>query len=268
MGFTVTGKIDLEQDVKACLLAVERTNSYKYIRRLEIAGPGPYAIPQSEPNSKSGWRKAPCKAFGESLYEIHGANAVSKLEDRLGKVARWEDVPETSWQPLVQFIRQLPALTDVVWNCKQKVPPCLLEALQESASRCRLWVNTFGFSKLHESTLSVAEKALLSSPCLHALRLQSIIAWPSREGNSIQSGYDEDALRRVVAEMVPSLKRVIVGIAPPSAVMGSNPKAPWEGFASNIQRQFVVRGRLQSLSLRDNTATTAATMDEWSLLRT
>jgi hypothetical protein len=52
-----------------------------------------------------------------------------------------------AFQPLAAFIAELPALEDVVWDCVNQVPPCILSSL-DGLPGCRLHVGQFSMRSL------------------------------------------------------------------------------------------------------------------------
>lgn len=193
----------------------------------------------------------PYQNFGEGLHRTDFNNAMISVNSRVGKVKKWERVPDSSWKSLAQLIRQLPALADLSWNCSQSVSPCVLIALQEHALRRRLWINTFQFRNLHGPALDAHEVRLMTSPCLYAIRLDFLTAWPSKDGTETMHAYDEEAVMRLVAGMAPGLRKVSLSPRPPFAMPRYTPKLPWEGFNTTVPLPPFTPGTLRTLRIEN-----------------
>lgn len=185
------------------------------------------------------------------------------LDHRIGQVKVWETVSNEAWQALASFIAQLPALSDLVYNCASAVPPCILDALDQTG--CRLHVNTFRVPAL-KTALDADFIQLITSSSLSSIRAAYL---PTASGLAV-SGldteliYEEDTLRRIVAESATNLKSVTIirkarGVDPSIA---SPPPCP-EYKLAGLRLPRFQRGSLHELALLHQHVVSASDIESW-----
>ncbi|KAJ5646664.1 hypothetical protein N7490_003036 [Penicillium lividum] len=115
------------------------------------------------------------------------------------------------WLPIANLLRQLPSLNDLLYGGLHQFSPCLLAALHENSSICRLWLNRFKLHSLGAEQINPHELALLSAPRLYSIKLDGF----AYEDNGLKdqfleekNTYDEETLCRTVASLSPHLKEV------------------------------------------------------------
>ncbi|CAK7197526.1 hypothetical protein SEUCBS139899_000174 [Sporothrix eucalyptigena] len=98
---------------------------------------------------------------------------------RLGQRFRWvvhggsNDPNGDDWLPLASFIRELPALRDLIWS--ESVPISLLDALHNAKRPCRLHglgfcLHSLVYDRSSPRAIDPEEYALVTSPALYSLR--------------------------------------------------------------------------------------------------
>lgn len=237
ISFTIVGRTRLQQDVDSCRQMLARSASFKYVRRLEIGGPGPYSDASNVEHPHSGWRLAPDEDLGESCFEITGGRHFV-LKSRAGRIEKWEECPERAWSPIVGLVEDLPGLKDLLWNCPQKVPENLRLTIELTQPNVRLWMNTFGMASLDRSALTGSEWRLINSPSLYALRAAYM-----------KGDLEEAAIARVTSRMIPNLNKLSLHSAYPAASWDTLGEEFWRDFKSDHPMAASRRRTLSSLSL-------------------
>jgi hypothetical protein len=140
---------------------------------------------------------------------------------------------DNAWEPLADFIRQLPTLTEVVYNCSNQLSRCILEVLHRERSDCRLHMKTFYFRSLHERKTDHHEFALATSPCLHSIFAQ----YPSFDYFNMmaQEDFNEEAVLRTIS-VAPKLKKARLFQTPMPGDLdleraAQRPRRLWQGFS-------------------------------------
>ena len=169
---------------------LEAAQSFNCVRRLFISCKriarwswrGPIAEAEAEPRDWKPPRLADLKCasradtyttqYGRWEEESHAGH--SRL---FGWKSKTSDV-ENFHQPVVELIKILPRLTDLIWSWSAEIPPSVLENLHQYRPGCRLHVDYFFVpcAYLHEEQWKSIK--LLQSDSLHTITL----ACPTGEG--------------------------------------------------------------------------------------
>jgi hypothetical protein len=120
----------------------------------------------------------------------------------------WDNMTDHSkaWLPLSHFIRQLPALKDLVWACGSHLPPSVLSAIHDRG--CRLHMHHFHLLSLIQSRdnpqpINQDDYALATSQSLVSITARLV---GLRDDGMVD--YNEEAVMRLVAGMAPNLAHV------------------------------------------------------------
>ncbi|KAJ5463925.1 hypothetical protein N7475_007060 [Penicillium sp. IBT 31633x] len=113
------------------------------------------------------------------------------------------------WKPVIHLIKQLPALTDLVWRFADQFPFSILETLHRERPQCRLHLESFCLRSLHGAEITpdalAIELAIVSSPSLHTVHISGSLAGKP---------YHDTLLR--LLELAPNLKDVrAINLFPP-----------------------------------------------------
>ncbi|KAI1454354.1 hypothetical protein F4805DRAFT_460812 [Annulohypoxylon moriforme] len=108
------------------------------------------------------------------------------------------------WLPLAELVRQLPALTDLIYQCPGQFPPCLLQALHQHRPECRLHIDNFFLRSLvaEPPIADPHEFMIATSPCLYSINIAADYV-----NNSVPS-HHVGAVLRLVTGLAPNLKEV------------------------------------------------------------
>ncbi|KAL1961538.1 hypothetical protein VTN77DRAFT_1625 [Rasamsonia byssochlamydoides] len=176
-----------------------------------------------------------------------------EVEDKPTEVSR-------AWEPLASLISRLKHLTELNYACVNQFPPCLLQALHQYHPGCRLNLHTFRFRSLRWPVTDPYETELISSPCLHSLRVRHI-----RRDSNWDVDYNVEAVLRAVA-IAPNLKHVklqhCISIPPPPYLrrLPRTRRQAWQDFVPPVETHRI--GRLTSLSFSKRMVTTEKTLEE------
>ncbi|KAL0565705.1 hypothetical protein V5O48_016317 [Marasmius crinis-equi] len=115
--------------------------------------------------------------------------AIRKLDIRSTSDAPGRD--ENKWAPTVELIRRITNLREVVLDCRESVPLCLLDTLHQYHASCRL--DVLNWTRLsHDIKVGdIHEEALARSPCLRSLHAAFVTGG--------LFNYTESAFRRILA---------------------------------------------------------------------
>ncbi|KUI61315.1 hypothetical protein VP1G_08510 [Cytospora mali] len=236
----------LQGDVDALVKVLSRTGSARYVRSLSIKGylrvdNGEETGPDMSYDRERAiyWYKL--MGFDEVLGDdeplLHGWHCnrgpveVTAEEDR-------------AWAPVVHFVRALPHLTTLVYDCRNQFPPSLLDVLHSRHPQCRLHHLTFRLRSLRWDTPDRHEMAIATSPCLHRAEVRH--AWRDSYG---EDDFNEEAMLELVAGLAPNLKHLRMVYVVPilySSVRRA-PRAPWRGLPGFVPGRAA--GSLTSLAL-------------------
>ena len=170
---------------------------------------------------------------------------------------------DEAWTPLVDLIRQLPALSDLFYACPGQFSPCLLQALHQHRPNCRLHISRFSFRSLNRPDLDAHELALATSPCLYSV----LVRYDWYDSDGIED-YNEEAVMHIATGLAPNLKEVRTFRAAAGWSLArmralETPRKPWQGFALNKQKQIFTRGSLRHLQLAGYGSITRDIVKTW-----
>jgi len=107
------------------------------------------------------------------------------------------------WVSLADLLKRCSALSDLLFELRDQLPPCVLSTLHEYHPRCRLHMRSFNVRSLLTSEPDTHELAIASSPCLHSIWFSYMIleedAYASRSQRVIQ---------QVLANLAPNVEDV------------------------------------------------------------
>ena len=183
----------IENEVSILAKKLEVTKSHRYVRRLLIIGKcsGHDECPSLENRTWSPPRIS-------DLRREQPANKFTAQFDHLlegppcGKEPFWSksfpDPPfdidnEAMWSPLVNLIKQLPALNDLVWREHEKLPLPILNTLHRDIPRCRLHLESLWLRSDFFPDTYTRELEILGSPSLYSVKIQA----PLGTGRNVSS---------------------------------------------------------------------------------
>jgi len=188
----------------------------------------------------------------ERLLDLDDDESADELNKNEFRADRWPANvvynEYDAWNPVASMIEQLPALSDLIYNCSNQLAPCMLQALHQYLPQCRLHIKSLGFRSLNEINIDAHEFALATSPCLHSISVR----YASHDSHENED-YHEEAILRLTAGLAPNLKEAKIyhdeaygGI---QLELRSRFKKPWRGFSLDTQKLVSTPGSLRSLHL-------------------
>lgn len=260
---SVRGRKQLAYDVQQCISTLQRAFSVKQVRRLVVEGS---MHSQQDDTSEI-----------EPQDGRHGAGSFPGRNDDEFSDRRLADGPSTdgeshnvvydedeAWTPLADLVRQLPALSDLIYTCPSQFSPCLLQALHQHRPNCRLHMRTFSLRSLNQPAPDAHELALATSPCLYSV----LVRYDSYDSEGMED-YNEEAVVHIAAGLAPNLKearmfRARAGWSLALRRALETPRTPWQGFALKDQEQTSTSGSLCHLQLAGYGSTTREVVETWS----
>lgn len=208
--FDVSTRPKLLRDVQEYYDMLQRTRSFRHVRRLVVDGYWPSHGDDLKPNYQ--WHRPAISAkergYGDEILDWR------VLGDAYATPATIESVYETNddWRQLADLVKQLPSLLDLIFACNSHFPPCLLQALQHQG-QCRLHISRLRLRSLGAPTMDTHEFNLVSSPCLCSIGLVYYETRPLEfhlMPGSVHDGpsYPREAAIRLVAGLAPNLKEL------------------------------------------------------------
>jgi hypothetical protein len=167
-------------------------------------------------------------------------------------VSRVSAKKDRVWRHLERFIHKCKGLKNLVWASKEQLPRCILEVLHNDLEECRLHIDTFDFSSLHQKfdqlhDVSDDEYAIARSDSLSSLRVR--VTFFDSWGNLV---YNKEAVARMVRGLARNLEHVWMFY---HEEIDFDSRPQWRGFFENeAPAPQESLGRLKGLALRGNHA--------------
>lgn len=260
---SLRGSKQLAYDVQQCINRLQRAFSVKHVRRLVVEG-----LMRSQQDD-TGEIEPQDRMHRPGSFRDHDDDELSDrrlagvpVADRKPPNVVYEE--DEAWTPLANLVRQLPALSDLIYACSSQFSPCLLQALHQHRPNCRLHVQTCSFRSLDQPDPDAHELALATSPCLYSV----LVRYDSYNSDGIEN-YHEEAVMRIAAGLAPNLKEARVFRAAAGwslALMRAfeTPRKPWQGFALNKQKHISTPGSLRHLQLAGHGCIIRQVVENWS----
>lgn len=134
------------------------------------------------------------EVLGDDEPVVHG----TFLQYEPVEVSQDEDM---AWVPVVDLVKTLRHLAELVYDCRNQFPPSLLDALHKNHPQCKLFHHQFRLRSLRWEAPDPHEMAIATSPCLHSVEV-NYVSWDS-EG---EFDYHYEAVLELVAGLAPNLK--------------------------------------------------------------
>ncbi|KAJ5090372.1 hypothetical protein N7532_009056 [Penicillium argentinense] len=145
---------------------LHRTDSFRYVRRVFLVhGRLGYNYGTSMP-SEDRWNPP---QLSDLRRERHPDQYTTHVGGRDLYGESWGYHPESMWKPVVDLIKQLPALKDLIWHYPEQFPASILETLHRDQPQCLLHLDCFWLRSQGSPETDPGELAILTSPSLHTL---------------------------------------------------------------------------------------------------
>ncbi|KAJ5104970.1 hypothetical protein NUU61_002317 [Penicillium alfredii] len=234
---------DIAERVQTYTRSLQRVAGFQYVHRVMLHHPWP----ESKRNAMERGHATDREVGNEQNLDARLDTFLDGLDYILYDAPG--DIPgiNEAWKPLADLIRSLPALADLLYSCAGQFPPCLLDALHESQSLCRLHLYTFGLWDFGHQ--------LATSPCLHSI---TVLQNQSAHISGQDSEYTTKTVMRMAAKLAPNLKHVHLWQNPqepdaewtpskglgqdstdldPGTTLGSLDRLQFSGFRRNLTKR-------------------------------
>ncbi|TVY81595.1 hypothetical protein LSUE1_G008167 [Lachnellula suecica] len=198
----------LQRDGDTLIKTLSRSDSMCHVRSLSIKGSFKMSSKPRTEGYKSGGKDRHSKIEADA-DEVLGDDRELHLDGP--HVVYDESVIEKSsdedlaWGSVVRFVKTLPHLSKLVYDCWNQFPPSLLDALHDHQPQCKLYHFTFRFRTLLWGTPYPYEMALATSPCLYSVKVES--CWRDSAGDD---DFNQEAAMELAAGLSPNLKEIVV----------------------------------------------------------
>lgn len=196
---------ELGHQVKCLTERLESANSFRAVRRLVIDGEfndGPeghyeWRSPKVPDFECSDCKLEPCRKLHGNLEAVYDGRSSWDRQyhwthPRKSRSTRSTDTDEV-WALVVDLLKRLPALKDLLYRSYQRFPPPLLRALHRERPKCRLHLQSFSLSRYYASIADPYELELISSPSLYRVMLScsrdEVAQYPESEAALLNERY-------------------------------------------------------------------------------
>lgn len=232
----------LRRRTEAMAQALSRTDSLNHIRRINIKGDLKLnaAKTKKETDQQPWWQK---DGLDEILDQEEWRTYSNCHIVHTEPVIEQASTDDLAWTPVADLLKAIPHLKDLVYDCKNQFPPCLLATLHKSHPQCRLHHLTFQFQTLAWGQPDPYEIALATSPCLYRVR----VACSSRDTEG-EDDFHLEAAMELAAGVSPNLKEVeILSLDPILTNRYRRRREKWRGLSGFTGKTL---GSLTALSIR------------------
>ncbi|KEQ61483.1 uncharacterized protein M437DRAFT_67420 [Aureobasidium melanogenum CBS 110374] len=108
-----------------------------------------------------------------------------------------------AWTSMSNMLRRCPALSDLLWEIRHQIPPCVLDTIHRYHPGSRLHMRAFCARSLLESEIDKHELAIVTSPCLHSIWFTYME--PDEEAYASRS---QRVVQQVLARLAPKVEEV------------------------------------------------------------
>jgi len=201
---------DLKRVLEQCAQMLGRDDRHRYVRRLSVTPPDQNHVDDDRSQRYDPPSLSSVPYFCQPPREPNEWRPLTN--DAAGEITSTEG----PWLPLVRFINQLPALTDLAWGFA--VMPRSILSVIHSVRACRLHMHNFWLPSLvvprngppQVVTINSADYALMTSPALYSVVAKARSYEPNGTLN-----YTEEALMAMAAGAAPNLQHISVVASPP-----------------------------------------------------
>ena len=241
---TARDREGLRRDVDSIFEAISREKCFRNVQRISIKG----AL-KMNPKALENMNQKPWTPY----WITYGLGELLEDEEPIFYNDRYVvyDEPvieryseeDMGWTPVIELVRAIPRLEDLIYDCRSQFPPSLLDALHGHHPQCRLHHLTFRFRTLLWGVPKPYELELVTSPSLHRVK-----ATCSNRDTDGDDDFNHEAMMELVGGLAPNLKDItILALQPMLSPRYMRPRDVWKGLPGYNGKS---KGSLTSLSLR------------------
>jgi hypothetical protein len=238
----------LQRDAGRLFETLLRTDAARHVHSITVRGAFRLDTKKTDTSSDTGSRSRPWKPeiaeiLDEEEYMHYSGenNAGCRYVVYDERVIEESSAEDMAWAPFLDVLQATVGLRDLIYECRNQLPPSLLRTLHKHPS-CRLHHLTFRFRTLLWGVPYPYEMELATSPSLHRVN----VVYTDQDSDA-DFDYNADAVMEL-AGLAPNLKEVtILKIhSPLASSQRSERRPPWQGLPG-YSREMV--GSLTSLSI-------------------
>jgi hypothetical protein len=239
----------LQRDAGRLFETLLRTNAARHVRSITVQGAllldPKKTNPSDSGSSLTRWKPEIAEILDEEEY-VHYSG-----EDKAGcryvvydeRVIEESSAEDMAWAPFLDVLEATAGLRDLIYECRNQLPPSLLRTLHKQHPSCRLHHLTFRFRTLLWGVPYPYEMELATSPSLHRVN----VVYTDQDSDA-DFDYNADAVMELAAGLAPNLKEVTIKkIHSPLASSQRSERRPlWHGLPGYSRGMI---GSLTSLSV-------------------
>lgn len=255
---TVRNREELRRDVDRLMKALCRADFLRRVQCIVIKGTLNLGTRKPENDSK---KRMPPYWIDYGLQEVLDHEEPIFYADRhvvydQPVIQRFSE-EDMAWTPVIEFVRALPHLKDLIYDCYSQFPPSLLDVLHAQHTQCRLHHLTFRFRTLLWGVPKPYEMELATSPSLH--RVKVACGWRDTDGDD---DFNQEALMDLVSGLAPNLKDVtVLRLLPMLSMRYVRARDDWKGLPGYSSKPV---GSLTSLSLKGYSDLSTKLLESWA----
>lgn len=123
-----------------------------------------------------------------------------RSDNMLGPIRLMND---RDWVSLADLLKRCSALSDLLFELRDQLAPCVLHTLHRYHPRCRLHMRAFSVKSLMTSEPDTHELAIASSPCLHSIWFTYME--PEEDAYASRS---QRVIQQVLAGLAPNVEEI------------------------------------------------------------
>jgi hypothetical protein len=238
----------LQRDAGRLLETLLRTDAARHVYSITVRGAfrlDTKKTDTSDTGSRRPWKPDIAEILDEEEYVHYSGeeNAGCRYVVYDERVIEESSAEDMAWAPFLDVLEATVGLRDLIYECRNQLPPSLLRTLHKQHPSCRLHHLTFRFRTLLWGVPYPYEMELATSPSLYRVN----VVYTDQDSDA-DFDYNADAVMELAAGLAPNLKEVtILEIhSPLASSQRSERRPPWQGLPG-YSREMV--GSLTSLSV-------------------
>jgi hypothetical protein len=251
----------LQRDTGRLLETLLRTDAARHVQNITVQGAFRLDTKKTDSSASDSrltpWKPEIAEILDEKEYVHYSGeeNAGYRYVVYDERVIEESSAEDMAWAPFLDVLEATVGLRDLIYECRNQLPPSLLRTLHKQHSSCRLHHLTFRFRTLLWGVPYPYEMELATSPSLH--RVNVVYTYQDSDADF---DYNADAVMELAAGLAPNLKEVtLMEIhSPLASSQRSERRPPWQGLPGYSRKM------VGSLTLLSVLHPELDTLQEWA----
>jgi hypothetical protein len=238
----------LQRDASMLLETLLRTDAARHVYSITVRGAfrlDTKKTDTTDTDSRRPWKPDIAEILDEeeNVHYSGEENAGCRYVVYDERVIEESSAEDKAWAPFLDVLEATVGLRDLIYECRNQLPPSLLRTLHKQHPSCRLHHLTFRFRTLLWGVPYPYEMELATSPSLYRVN----VVYTDQDSDA-DFDYNADAVMELAAGLAPNLKEVTIREihSPLASSRRSFRRPPWQGLPG-YSREMV--GSLTSLSV-------------------